>query len=105
MNIYVINAIVLPLFVTWFIPNVIRNPKTGEYRGFKNKLVAVQALVLIFFESNLLISEFGISILTIARIVFSVGFTFCMALLYVNFTQKELFGNKFSMEIEDNTKE
>ncbi len=101
MDIYTINAIVLPLFATWFIPVVIRDPKSGKYKGFKNRKVAVQAIILLVFETQLLISEFGLSLLTIGQILFCVGFTFCMALVFVSVTQQKLFGNKFSMEIED----
>lgn len=100
MNIFIANAVILPLFVTWFIPIGIRDPKSGKYKGFKNIIVVVQFACLVIFESYLLLGEFGISVSTIFRIAFSVVLTFSLALLYVKLTQKQLFGNEFNMEID-----
>lgn len=100
MDNYVVNALILPLFVTWFIPNTIRDPKTGEYRGFKNKLVLIQLIFLFGFESYLVWNKFGLDTINVLRIAFIVGITFILALLYVKFTQKQLFGNEFKMKVK-----
>ncbi len=100
MNIYIANAIALPLFFTWFIPNVIRDPKSGEYKGFRNSAVAVQFVFLLIIESYLLVGEQGMSLLTIFRIAFNIALAFSFALLFVKYTQKQLFGNEFKMEVK-----
>ena len=104
-SIYILNAFVIGLFTTWFIPVAIRNPKTGEYKGFNNKTVYIQFLLLVLFESNLLISQLGFSYVTAARIAFCVGLTFALALLFVSMTQKQLFGTEFKMENKNQPKQ
>ena len=99
MDIYITNGIVLPLFVTWFIPNAIRDSRTGEYRGFKNAIVLTQLALLLGFEGVLILNEFGMSYLSLLRIAFSIILTFSLALIFVKLTHKKLFGNEFSMKV------
>ena len=100
MDMYIINGVIIPLFATWFIPNTIRDPKSGEYRGFKNKIILLQLLFLGFLESQLVLDKFGMSLLSISRIIFSTSIPFIGAILFVKFTQKSRFGNEFTMSVK-----
>lgn len=98
MDIHIINAIILPLFITWFIPNAIRNPKTGKYIGLLKGPGLLQLVLLSGLESILLLNEFGLELLTIARIVFCVFLSALLAFVYVVVTQKKRFGNEFDFK-------
>lgn len=100
MDIYITNGVVLPLFATWFIPNTIRDPNTGKYKGFKNKIILLHVIFLVMLESYLVLDMFGMSLLSISRIIFSTSIPFIGAILFVKFTQKSRFGNEFTMSVK-----
>lgn len=98
MGVIVSNAILLPLFSTWFIPVAIRNSKSGQFKGFWNIdfLVALATLVLI--ECYITLNEFGPVPWSFVKIAICVVMAVGLGFLFVFLTQKELFGNKFEMK-------
>ena len=100
MDLDALNSVVGALFVTWFIPVAIRDPKTGEYRGFKTARVFALFVFFTIFEFYVISDKYGLSVSSILRTAFLVSFVFSMALLFVKLTQKELFGNEFSMKVK-----
>ena len=97
-SIFLINGFILSLFATWFIPSAIRDSKSGIYKGFRNKLIYCHFGFLLIFEWNLLFPKMGMSLMTVARILFCTLLPFAMAFLYVKMTQKKMFGTEFSMK-------
>ncbi len=88
----------ISLYSTWFIPVAIRDSKTGGYLGFRNRAVLFHVIFLTALESLLLIPQLGMSFFTVVRVGFCIALPFGLALLYVNMTQKQMFGTKFSMK-------
>jgi len=100
MSIIVSNAIMLPLFSTWFIPVAIRNSRTGHFKGFWNIDFVVAVVALIFFESYVTLSAFGSEPWSFVQIIICVTMAIVLGFVFVFLTQKELFGNKFNMKIK-----
>ncbi len=88
MSLHMMNAGILPLFVTWFLPNAIRDSQTGEYLGFKNRTAVTRVILLVLFESFLLITGLGFNPLTMVRITATVATTVFLAYVYVVLTKK-----------------
>lgn len=91
-NFHSLNAIVIALFITLFLPTALRDSKSGTIRKFTDPKVLLQLALLVVIESYLLIYNLGLSQSTIVRIVFSVLLTIAGALLFIKFTHKQLFG-------------
>lgn len=104
-EIFLINGFILSLFATWFIPVAIRDPKSGTYKGFRNKLVYFHFVFLLVFEFFLLHPNLGMSLMTIVRVLFCAGLPFAMALLFVSMTQKQMFGTEFRMKPNERIEE
>jgi hypothetical protein len=100
MSIIVSNAIMLPLFSTWFIPVAIRNPRTGHFKGLWNIDFVVAVVALILFESYVTLSAFGPEPWSFVQIAICVAMAIALGFVFVFLTQKELFGNKFDMKIK-----
>ncbi|MDA1372957.1 MAG: hypothetical protein O2971_19695 [Proteobacteria bacterium] len=94
MNPIYLNAAVLPLFATWFIPEAIRNRKTGEYLGFRNRTVAMHFILILCMESFFLIEKYGLNLDAGFRVLSISAMPFLGALVFVKYTQKELYGNE-----------
>lgn len=90
----------LPWFAIVFIPNAIRDKKSGCYLGFKNRNTVVIALTLFVIQCILVIAEFEFSALSLARILFNTGLPFVLAIVWLALTQKRMYGNEFSMRIK-----
>jgi len=89
-----INALILPLFATWFIPVSIRDAKSGEYLGFFTKRVGSLILILVLLESMLVIQQHGISRYAINSIILYITMPIAGAFVFVKYTQKQLFKNE-----------
>lgn len=89
-----INGVMLPLFMTWFLPNSIRNVKTGEYLGMNNVKSIVCVLLILFMQTNLILDKYAMSTEAVLRIGICVLIPIAGAHLFVKYTQKELFGRE-----------
>ena len=94
MDITYINAVVLPLFATWFLPVSIRDRKTGKYLGIVNKRVAGLVLLLLCIETVLVVQQHGVSSYSMNSIALYVAMPIVGAFVFVKYTHKELFGNE-----------
>jgi hypothetical protein len=103
MDIIAANGIVLPLFLTWFIPVSLRDPVTGEFKGFYKKEFLLTVTALIFIESALMFNQFGIVFPAVLRIFIGVSSTLFLAFLFLKLTNKKAFGKEF--EFKRNLKE
>ena len=94
MDISTFNAIVLPLFATWFIPVAIRDKTTGTFLGFQNKQFYLLLIILVCIETVILVDFYGLSREAFWRIITYVSMPIVGALVFVKYTQKQLFGNE-----------
>ena len=94
MNFATINAIVLPLFMTYFLPVTIRNPETGKFLGFWSKSAVPVLVTLIALEIYINIQIHGESLYTVFQVVINVLIGMLGALAFVKYTQKRMFGNE-----------
>ena len=94
MDITFINAFLLPLFATWFIPVTIRDAETGNFKGFLHKSFYLLFTVLFVLESFLVIQRHGLSPYSVNSIILYTVLPIVGAVLFVKYTQKKLFGNE-----------
>jgi len=99
MDIIAANSIVLPLFATWFIPVSVRDPRTGEFKGFQKTEFLVTIAALILFECTLMINQFGVQGFTFIRICVCVLTTGILAFLFIKWTNKKAFGKEFEFKL------
>lgn len=94
---FTFNSILLPLFSTWFIPVSIRDQGTGKFKGFWNVDFVVAFCALVLSQCYFMISRFGLTPMTVAKIFFCVGLGLGLGIVYVYFTHEKIFGEKFKM--------
>lgn len=94
MNLVTVNAIVLPLFMTFFLPVAIRNPASGKFLGFKSKNAALPLVALIAIEIYINIQVHGENMYTVFQVIVNVAIGMIGSLTFVKYTQKKLFGNE-----------
>lgn len=94
MDPFMLDALIVPLFVTWFIPNSIRDITTGEYLGMNNDKVRLCILLLFLLESWTMLQRHDPGLLTALRIGFCVALPILGAHLFVKLTHKKLFGRE-----------
>lgn len=100
MAAFTYNVIILPLFITWFIPVSIRDPKTGRFKGFWNLDFVVAFSGLIFSQCYAMISKFGVTPMSTLKIVICVITGIVLGILYVYLTNQKMFGTKFEMKLK-----
>lgn len=89
-----INAVVISLFATWFIPVTIRDAKTGELKGFFHQGFFALIGVLIVLQSYLVGQKYGVSTEAVLRVGFQVAIAMVGSLFFVKCTHEQLFGKK-----------
>lgn len=90
-----LNAAVFPLMATMFIPDAIRDRKSGEYKGLLNKTVVAYAIAVFAIEGFFTIDKFGFSFTTILRVIGVSLMPFIGGYVFVKYSHKQLFGEEF----------
>lgn len=100
MNIITLNAAVLPILTMIFISDSIRDRKSGLYLGFKNRSTALYALGILAVESYFFISDFGVSFMTLLRILAVTAMPFIGAYVFVKYSHKQNYGVEFGQTVK-----
>lgn len=95
MNPMFLNAALLPLIATLVIPEVLRDRKTGEFRGFGSPAFLFVVIVLLALESYFLIGKFGFSGITMLRAFAITALPVAGGILFMVYSHKENFGRAF----------
>jgi len=90
------NAVVLPLYATLILPNLIRNRKSGEYIGFSNIKVGLHLVFLVVLESYMFIFNHGFGFTTVLRIFGITALPIIGAFVFVKYSHKSMYGGEFS---------
>lgn len=83
-----LNAVVISLFATWFIPATIRDPHSGEFLG----LLAALTLV----ESFVVSQSFGFGLEALLRVIAQVLIAVFAGLIFVKYTHPRLYGSSIN---------
>ncbi|MFK7864652.1 MAG: hypothetical protein AB8B95_10555 [Pseudohongiellaceae bacterium] len=94
------NTILVPLFATWFIPVSIRDQETGRFKGFWNVDFMVTFSALIISQCYFMISQFGLTPMTVVKVAICVVAGLSGGIVYVYFTHEKMFGSKFEMKLK-----
>lgn len=89
-----IHYSLLPLFATWFIPNSIRDQRTGEYLGLNNVNARLCLVLVIALECWNVLRNYEFGMEAVLRIMVCVALPFIGAYLFVKLTHKKLFGRE-----------
>ena len=92
MEFYYLNAAILPLLATVFIPDAIRDSKTGKYLGLFNRSMAIYFMAILAMQLfiSLQYREFGWRALEIT--VSTTLLVFIGAMIFVKYTNKKRYG-------------
>tara|TARA_B110000977_G_scaffold189043_1_gene258013 strand:- start:598 stop:861 length:264 start_codon:yes stop_codon:yes gene_type:complete len=84
-----------------FISDAIRDKNTGAYLGFLNLKIALYLAGVLAVEIYFFVTDFGISLTTVGRIIVVSLMPFIAAFVFVKYSHKERFGVEFSREKKD----
>jgi hypothetical protein len=101
LNYIYLNATILPLLAMMFISDAIRDKNTGAYLGFLNLKIALYLAGVLAVEIYFFVTDFGISLTTVGRIIVVSLMPFIAAFVFVKYSHKERFGVEFSREKKD----
>lgn len=95
MNPIYLNAAVLPLMATIFIPDAIRDRKSGQYLGLLNRNLLFYFIAIFCVECVLMFAEFGLNLTSIVRATGITFFPFVGAYIFAKYSHKENYGVKW----------
>tara|TARA_B110000208_G_scaffold191118_1_gene256919 strand:- start:365 stop:673 length:309 start_codon:yes stop_codon:yes gene_type:complete len=96
LNYIYLNATILPLLAMMFISDAIRDKNTGAYLGFLNLKIALYFAGVLAVEIYFFVSDFGVSLTTVGRVIGVSLMPFIAAFVFVKYSHKERFGVEFN---------
>ena len=103
MDVTYLNAAILPLFITWFIPVAIRDQETGKFKGFLQRDFYIVFVILVALQTYLLVGQYGLDSNGSIRLdtplpdaidllINNTVSTIVFATLFVKWTHRKLYG-------------
>jgi hypothetical protein len=91
-----LNAVVISLFATWFIPATIRDPHSGEFLGFAHGKFLGLLAALTLVESFVVSQSFGFGLEALVRVIAQVLIAAFAGLIFMKYTHPRLFGSSIN---------